>query len=236
MRSLRFLTWNLAMLERSEEAPAPWEVHDTEEAVRDMVLAADVDVICFQELPGLVPFVETHDMIRSNPRTHSGNLATLVENDLMAAEPPFRSVAGCALLTTFTEPSLTIANVHLAPGPGPKAAALRSHQLAEVAEASPTPELLIIGDTNTRVNEMGTIEAAGFHGRRPDRPTWDSERNRYRSDGPTFKAYFTRWFASPGVSVTEVAVWDGPMERSGRHFHLSDHFALSGRVSVNPPA
>lgn len=246
-RSLTFLSWNLALLERSAEAPPAWDQAATEAAVRDRVLAVAPDVVLLQELPGLVPYIETHDMIRANPRTHSGHLATLVTHELMAAEPTHRVVPGCAVLTTFTfpgtgatfpgtgagaGPALTVANVHLTSGPGDAATGQRLAQLADVVEASPTEALLIVGDTNTRAAEMAAVEAAGLVTVRPPRATWDSRRNRFRAGGAEFTAHFTRWFASPAVTVSEVTVWREPLVVDGRRFHLSDHFALSGRVTV----
>jgi len=234
-RSLTFLTWNLALLERSAEAPPAWDQAASEAAVRDRVLALAPDVVLLQELPGLVPYVETHDMIRANPRSHSGHLATLVTHELMAAGPAHRVVPGCAILTTFpgtgAGPALTVANVHLASGPGAAATAERLAQLADVVEASPTEALLVVGDTNTRAAEMAAVEAAGLVTVRPPRATWDSRRNRFRAGGAEFTAHFTRWFASPAVTVSEVAVWHQPLVVDGHRFHLSDHFALSGRVT-----
>lgn len=243
-RSLTFLSWNLALLERSAEAPLAWDQAATEAAVRDRVLAVAPDVLLLQELPGLVPYIETHDMIRANPRSHSGHLATLVAHELMATEPTHRVVAGCAVLTTFPftgtftgtgaggGPALTVANVHLTPGPGAAATGQRLAQLADVVEASPTEALLIVGDTNTRAAEMAAVEAAGLVTVRPPRPTWDSRRNRFRAGGAEFTAHFTRWFASPAVTVSDVVVWHQPLVVDGHRFHLSDHFALSGRVTV----
>ncbi len=235
-RSLSFLSWNLALLERSAQAPPAWDQAAAEAEVRDRVLVVAADVVLLQELPGLVPYVETHDMIRANPRSHSGHLATLVTHELMATEPAHRVVPGCAILTTFTGagagPALTVANVHLASGPGASATAERLAQLADVVEASPTEALLVVGDTNTRAAEMAAVEAAGLATVRPPRPTWDSRRNRFRAGGAEFSAHFTRWFASPGVTVSEVAVWHQPLVVDGHRFHLSDHFALSGRVTV----
>lgn len=239
-RSLTFLSWNLALLERSAEAPPAWDQAASEAAVRDRVLAVAPDVVLLQELPGLVPYIETHDMIRANPRTHSGYLATLVTHELMATEPTHRVVAGCAVLTTFTGvgagvgggPALTVADVHLTPGPGAAATGHRLAQLADVVEASPTEALLIVGDTNTRAAEMAAVEAAGLVTVRPPRATWDSRRNRFRAGGAEFTAHFTRWFASPAVTVSEVTVWHQPLVVDGHRFHPSDHFALSGRVTV----
>ena len=178
----------------------------------------------------MVPFVETHDMIRANPRSHNGNLATLVSHELMATEPTFSTVPGCAVLTTFAEPALTVANVHLAPGRG--AAAERLDQFARVVEASPTEALVIVGDTNTRVDEVEALVDAGLHSAKPPRPTWDSRRNRFRDDMPEFSAYFTRWFASPGVTVRDVQVDHEPVERLDKRFHLGDHFALRGVAAL----
>ena len=218
------------MLERSASAPLYWDASATEAAVRDTVLELDPDVVLYQELPGLVPFVETHSMMPANPRSHSGNLATLVANQHMDAAPSVRVVDGFAILTTFREPQLTIANVHLAAG---KAAAPdRLMQISKVIEASPTAELVIIGDTNMRLSEADTLIDLGFSGDKPPHVTWDSRRNQFRSDMPEFSAYFTRWFASPGVMVTDVAVHHEPHEYDDVQFYLSDHFALSGSVQV----
>ena len=232
-RSLTFLTWNVALLETSAQAPSTWQLHDTEEAIRQRIVAAAPDLVAFQELPAMVPYVETHDMVRGNPRTHSGHLATLVTHELMAAEPTVATVPGTAILTTLTDPALTIANVHLVPGRG--AGSERLAQLAAVVEASPTEAVLIVGDTNTRIDEVEAITTAGFHGAKPPRATWNSRKNRFRSGAPEFSAYFTRWFAGPGVTVSDVRVLDRPEERDGARFHLSDHFALTGTVSVSNP-
>ena len=218
------------MLETSAQAPVGWQLHDTEAAIRETVLELRPDLVAFQELPGMVPFVETHDMVRANPRSHNGHLATLVSYELMATDPVVSTVPGTAVLTTFAAPDLTVANVHLTPGPG--AGGERLAQLAEVVEASPTENLLIVGDTNTRVDEVAAIEAADFHGPRPPRPTWNSRRNRFRTGGAEFTAYFTRWFASPAVAVDEVVVLDRPTEVDGARFHLSDHFALTGVATL----
>lgn len=229
-RELTFLSWNLAMLERSAEAPLFWDAGDTEAIVRDRVLSAAPDIVHFQELPGLVPFVETHTMVPANPTSHSGNLATLIRNELAPVNVSATTVPGCAILTTFGDLDLTIANVHLVPGRG--AGPDRLLQLTKVIEASPTKPLVIVGDTNMRVAEVEPLLALGFSGDKPPATTWDSKRNRFRNDMPEFSAYFTRWFASPGVTVSDVRVHDRPVEHVEQSFHISDHFALSGRVVV----
>ncbi len=231
-----FLSWNLAMLERSDDAPASWGVEHSEHAVRERVLGWAPDIVLFQELPRMVPYLETHGMIRANPLTHQGNLATLVRHDLLAAEgvdgPKVTVVDGCALLVTFAD-GLTIANVHLAPGPA--AVGERLEQFARIVEASPTPTILIVGDTNTRVAEEGPLAEADLRGARPRHPTWDSKRNHFRRDGQAFTAHFTRWFASPGVKVTGVQIDREPVEVDGCAVHLSEHYSLRGSVALTPP-
>ena len=217
------------MLRRSDAAPARWTQEDTEAAFRSTMLDLDPDVILLQELPALVPFVETHGMIRANPRSHSGHLATLVRHELLATKPSTTVIPGCAILTTFHQ-SLTIVNVHLAPSSG--GAGERLAQLATIVETSPTAHLLIAGDTNTRIDELETLADAGLIGSVPARPTWDSKRNRFNADGPRFTAYFTRWLASPGVEVTDVRVLDAPLSVDGHSFHLSDHYPLMGAVAI----
>ena len=59
------------MLERSAEAPVLWEQYNTEETIRQQILNVNPDIVLLQELPGVVPFVETHDMIKENPKSHS---------------------------------------------------------------------------------------------------------------------------------------------------------------------
>lgn len=226
---LTFLSWNLALLERPSTAPLLWDVSNTEAVVRDHVLKTTPDIVLFQELPGLVPFVETHSMIPANPKSHSGNLATLVRNELATTELKVQTVEGCAILTTFVDLDLTVANVHL---PAGKAAAPeRLMYLSKVIQASPTLPLLIVGDTNMRLDEADTFLAMGFSGDKPPHPTWDSRRNQFRADAYEFSAYFTRWFASPGLRVSDVAVLRDPIDHDDKQFFISDHYALSGRVS-----
>ncbi|MGY9082599.1 MAG: hypothetical protein ACKVK3_08345 [Acidimicrobiales bacterium] len=225
---LTFFSWNLAMLERPADAPFYWESSNTEAAVREQVLALTPDVVHYQELPALVPFVETHTMMPANPKSHSGNLATLVSNELAATNLRVVAVDGFAVLTTFTDLDLTIANVHLVAGKG--AGPDRLMQISKVIEASPTLPLVIVGDTNMRVAEADPLFELGFSGNKPPHATWDSHRNRFRADGYEFSAYFTRWFASPGVSVSDIVVHRKPIEIDDRSFFISDHYALSGRI------
>lgn len=227
---LTFLTWNLAMLERPAAAPIDWAPEHSQAEVRDVVLAESPDVVAFQELPGVVPYAETHDMVRANPLSHSGNLATLVGNDLMEeATPRPITVPGCGLLTVLFD-SVTVANVHLAPGPGQ--AAVRREQLEAIVAAAPTNEVLVIGDSNTRLAEEESLETIGLFGPRPPEPTWDSKRNHFREDGQEFVAFFTRAWATGNAKISDlrvlsrqtVEVGDGP-------FHISDHYALAGTVT-----
>lgn len=230
-RGLSFLSWNLALLVRSAQAPLYWDAGNSEAIVRDTVLGLAPDIVLYQELPGLVPFVETHSLVPANPRSHSGHLATLVNQELATTELRINTVDGCGLLTTFVALDLTIANVHLAPGKG--ADADRLMQMVQVIKASPTERLLIVGDTNMRVSEAETLHDFGFVGDKPPHATWDSRRNRFRTVGPEFHAYFTRWFASPGVRVDQVTVHRDPVEHSGHEFFLSDHYALSGVIHLD---
>ncbi len=197
--------------------------------VRQAVLAGAPDVVAYQELPAMVPFVETHSLAPATPASHSGHIATLVRGEPGSAMPQTKAVGTWAVLTTFVDPAVTVANVHLAPGSAP---GQRLEQLGAVVEASPTEALLVLGDTNTRVSEVETICAAGFHTRTPPKATWNSRSNRFRDKGPEFSAYFTRWFATAPVEVSDVVVLDTPLEIDGHRFHLSDHFPLRGRVSL----
>ncbi len=230
MDDLTFLTWNLALLERSAQAPRHWGQLDSEHAVRTFVLATRPDVILYQELPGLVPFVETHGMIRSNPRTHSGHLAVLLTHELLASEPAAVTVEGGALMVTLDPVDLTIANVHLAPGRQGRTQRLTT--LEAIVTRSPTDRLLVAGDTNTRSDELPEIAELGLVAPDLPAPTWDSRRNRFRSDGPRFTASFTRYVVRGDVDVTDVEVHTAPVVADdARPFHLSDHYALSGRVT-----
>ncbi len=228
---LSFLTWNLAMLARSAQAPAAWGQENTEFAIRQRVLAVEPDLVLFQELPRMVPYIDTHDMIKANPESHQGNLATLVSHDLLSriGQPQVATVAGCAVLITAAD--LTIANVHLAPGPA--ATGERLEQLARIVEASPTPALAIVGDTNTRVDELDALADAGLSARKPPKATWNSRRNRFNRGGPEFTAYFTRGFATDGVRLTGQKVLDTPEDVDGHRFHLSDHFPLTGHIEAD---
>lgn len=232
--ALTILTWNLAMLERSAEAPHTWGMEHTEQAVRERVVSHAPDVVFFQELPRAVPYLETHDMLRANPETHQGNLAILIRHELLAnerriSEPVVTVIEGCAVMVTLSS-GLTLANVHLAPGPA--AVGERLEQLARIVESSPTPRLLIAGDTNSRVDEEEPLAEAGLTGERPPRPTWDGKRNRFHTDIPEFSAYFTRWFATSDLTVSDVALVDDPVEMDTHRFYLSDHHGLFFSVAI----
>lgn len=219
------------MLERSQQAPHDWTQEHTQAEVRTVVLDESPDLVLFQELPGVVPYVETHDMIRANPLSHSGNMATLVGHDLAEEEPTFLALKGIGLLVTFVERDITVANVHLAPGRGE--AQLRLEQLQAVVDASPTADLAVIGDTNTRTSEEDAIAELGLSGSRPPEPTWDGRRNRFRGNSGDFVAYFSRFFATEGVRVDDVRVLsDRSVNVDGTAFHLSDHFGFCGSLSA----
>jgi endonuclease/exonuclease/phosphatase family metal-dependent hydrolase len=233
MDDLTFLTWNLALLERSAEAPMHWSQLDSENAVREFVLALGPDVILYQELPGLVPYVETHGMVQSNPKTHSGHLAVLLTHELLAAEPRAVTVDGGALMVTLDQPDLTIVNVHLAPGRQGRSQRLAT--LEAISQRSPTERLLVAGDTNTRSAELPAIADLGLTVPDLPAPTWDGRRNRFRAEGPRFTASFTRYLVRGDLDVTGVEVHTAPVVADDAHpFHLSDHYALSGRVARTP--
>ncbi len=222
MDALRLVTWNLAMLERSDQAPPGWGVEHSEAAVVERLSAEPVDLVHFQELPGLVPYLPTHGMVTSTPQSHQGHLATLVrhgiETDAVAASP-------YVVLVTIGE--LTVANVHLAPGPGREAARRRHGQLAAVVAASPTDALVVVGDTNTRNDELDAVAELGLRSARLPSPSWQGTTNRFRVDGPRFTASFSRWLATDAVAVGDVAVWDSPLQVDDHRFHLSDHHAVA---------
>lgn len=221
------------MLERPAAAPIDWEPEHTKAEVREVVLDRSPDLVTFQELPGVVPYVETHDMVRSNPITHSGNLATLVGNHLIdEAKPTALTVPGCAMLTVLFD-AVTVANIHLAPGPGQ--GAVRREQLESVVAAAPTDAVVIIGDSNTRLDEEPALEAIGLNGPRPPEPTWDSKRNRFRKTGPEFVAFFTRCWTNGDVSITDLEVLSKPSTDVGDGpFHVSDHYAITGTIVFGP--
>ncbi len=217
------------MLERSQGAPRDWNQEHTQAEVRRIVLDLSPDLVLLQELPGVVPYVETHDMIRANPMSHSGNLATLVGHDLMEEEPAVEVVPGVSVLVTFRQRDVTIANVHMAPGRA--GAAARIEQFQAVLDACPTADLAIVGDTNTRTGEERAIADIGLSGPRPPAPTWDGRRNRFRGETAGFVAYFTRYFISDGLAIEEAKVLSEPVVIDGLPgFHLSDHFALAGNI------
>lgn len=223
------------MFDRAARAPASWDELQTEAEVRATVLELQPDLVLLQELPGVVPYVETHDMIRANPRSHSGNLATLVSHRLMGQEPTSLVVTRTALVTTFPALDLTVANVHLSPSAA--GAGERVRQLELVMQASPTTNLVVIGDTNSRVDEISDFEDLGLRDHKPPAPTWDSRRNRFRANGATFVAYFTRVMSRGSVRVEDQRVLDdNPTEVTGARFFLSDHFALTGTITVSDTA
>ena len=225
-RSFTFLSWNLCLFERSDQAPPLWRTDQTEAAVRDLVLEIKPDFVFFQELPGLVPFVETHDMVPANCKSHSGDMATLAKKELM---DDLKSWTACgAVMTEIKSAGLTLANVHLRPGNEG-----RWHRVAnlnDIKQAAKTDAVLVVGDTNTRLDESKNIAQIGMIGDKPPKPTWDSRSNQFRNGGREYTTYYTRYFHTEDLKVSEVTVWDQPLVEDEFEFHLSDHYPISGKV------
>ena len=214
------------MLHRSDDAPVSWRIDQSESEIRKRILKASPDFVFFQELPNLVPFVEGYDLLPSNVRSHCGVIATLVRSKLMPHVKPGRFKPFAVTLAIESD-DITFANVHLEPGRN--GSGMRREMLATLANHCDTDKLVIVGDTNTRLDEESEYKDLGLIGDKPPTATWDTRANRFR-DGAAFTAYFTRYFHSTNVRVDNVKVWDQPMEFEGKSFFLSDHFALSGRV------
>ena len=218
------------MMNASAEAPTGWRIDESEALVRQRILDQKIDVVCFQELPAMVPYIETHELAPANTISHSGTIATIVHKNIFD-DMVCRAIGRFAVFCVFPKLSLSIANVHLESGPG--GAEKRFQQLKTLVDVCPTEGLLIVGDTNTRVAEEPKLTSIGLTGQRPPSPTWDSRRNRYSPERPNaFSAYFTRYFHNAAVTVSGVQVFDRPLKRKGSSFFLSDHFALSGTVVV----
>lgn len=220
------------MMNTSKEAPSGWRVDQTESLIRERVLEGDIDVVCFQELPAMVPFVETHQLAPANTISHSGTIATIVKKDLFEGMV-CRAVGRFAVVCVFPKLSLSIANVHLESTRG--GAGQRLTQLQTLFDVCPTDGLLIVGDTNTRIAEEAPIAETGLLGKRPPAPTWDSRRNQHSSkaDAKAFSCYFSRYFHNQAVAVEDVKVHNQPLNFEGTEFFLSDHFAISGVAKVS---
>ncbi len=224
--SFTFLSWNLCLLQRSDEAPPFWRTDQAEAAVRELVLKHAPDFVFFQELPGLVPFVETHDMVPANCKSHSGDMATLAKKELMQDLKSW--TAKGAVMSEIRSAGITLANVHLRPGG--EGTWHRVANINDIKQAANTDAVLIIGDTNTRLTESEKIAQVGMVGDKPPKPTWDSRTNRFRSGGREFTAYYTRYFHTENLNVSRVQVLDQPIVDDKYSFHLSDHFPMFGRV------
>lgn len=215
------------MMERSDFAPVGWRMDQTEAMVRAAILKLDPDFVLFQELPGLIPFIETHDMVPANARGQSGDIATLARRELMPDIEASR--VKNAVLTTLKSADLTIANVHLPSGRG--GASARSYAVEDIIAANKASHLAVVGDTNTRTREEADFKAMGLVGKRPPEPTWNGRIGKFRMGAKEYTAYFTRAFHSRKVKIDEQKVLIDPVEIGGSEFHLSDHFALWGRIS-----
>lgn len=224
-------------MERSEEAPAHWREDLTEAEIRKRVIETNSDVVCFQELPGMVPFVESHDLAPANTISHSGTIATIVRKS-MVKQMTAEAVGRFAVLTTFHDIGLTIANVHWESGQD--GADKRASMAKAIVDRCKTNSLLIVGDTNSRLVEEKTYRSIGLVGQRPPKPTWDSRKNGFRKTQRkthrSFTAYFTRYFHNSNCHVHDVRVFDTPIQVESNRFFLSDHFALGGVVECSAHA
>lgn len=218
------------MMNTSAKAPNGWRIDETEALIRKRVLEHEIDIVCFQELPAMVPYIETHALAPANTISHSGTIATVIRKSIFEGMV-CRAIGRFAVVCVLPSLSLSIANVHLESGPG--GTEKRFTQLKTLADVCPTPGLLIVGDTNTRIAEETKLAEIGLLGKRPPSPTWDSRRNQYSAERPNaFSAYFTRYFHNAAVRVSDVNVFNRPLKLRGQSFFLSDHFAMSGTVAT----
>ncbi len=214
------------MMRRSAEAPHQWGIEHSEEAIRSFVAERDPDIVCFQELPGLVPYIDTHALVPVSTRSHHGDIATLIRSGLMSRTES-RVEKGFAVITKIGD--LTVANVHLAPGADGAIARLAMlHQLA----AGASDPLVVLGDTNMRLSEWDLAAEMGFAVAKPDQPTWDSRVNRFNEEGAGFAAYFTTVATRGAVSAAGLEVSTKPVRYLDKSFHLSDHYPLTGDLEV----
>jgi hypothetical protein len=167
-------------------------------------------------------------MVPANAKGQTGDIATLARRDLMPDITASRLKN--AVLTHIGSSDVTLANVHLPSGRGGDHD--RMSAIKAIQAASPTTHLAIIGDSNTRTKEEPGIAKLGLSGDRPPFPTWNGRLCKYRRDNRNFTAYFTRAFHSAGISVDHVNVWSDPLNERDHLFHLSDHFAMSGRIAL----
>lgn len=219
------------MLEISAEAPTGWDQDYTEDAIRRIVLRLRADWIFYQEIPHHVPFAEGYDLVREQTDSHCGTIVTLVRSEFAQDEAIHHSVVpGVAVLSELPRLELTIANVHMAPLSSGSETRLRMFE--QVLAATQTDRLVVIGDTNTRITEEGRISALGFDVTRPPTATWNTQGNKFREDSREYTAFYTRYFAKGDVRVSDVKVHDQAMFVDGKSFFLSDHFALSGKLTL----
>ena len=217
------------MMKSSAQAPMHWRMDLTENEIREFVLRESPDFVCFQELPGLVPFVEGYDMLPANTRSHSGDIAIIARKDWMD-KIQVDVIKGFAVFAVIPSEDLTLVNVHLEPSNNGKFK--RLDMLQQIVHKCTTEGLVIVGDTNSRLSEEKLIAELGLSGTKPPRATWDTRANRFRDQGHEFTAYFTRYFHNQYTIVDDVEVWDEPIEHEGKSFFISDHFALTGSFQL----
>lgn len=207
---------------RPDYAPPGWRMDQTEAVIRETVLELGPDVVCFQELPGLVPFIETHGMAPANAKGQTGDLATLVRLDWM---PKVTARAeGPAVVADLGD--ISVANVHLPSGKG------AGRERLSAARMLAGEKVALIGDTNTRTKEEEDFAKLGLTGPRPPEPTWNGRTNQFRISEREFTAYFTRCFVGQGLEITQQTVLTEVVEDT---FHISDHYALFVRIKRNDP-
>lgn len=227
--SFKFLSWNLSMLVSSEQAPSGWDAEYTEDAIRRFILREQPHWVLFQEIPDHVPYTEGYSLVRQQTESHCGSIVTLMRDDMADIPITHTIVDRCAVLSHLPGLDTTIANVHLTPGKSGAASRLR--MLERIRDAA-SDRILVVGDTNTRVDEEKEISGLGFACDRPPSVTWDTRVNRYRSEMRKYSAYYTRYFIKGDLQVRGVGVANTPLNVDGKKFFLSDHFALSGTLDI----
>ncbi len=233
--SLRFISWNIALVTQSQQAPDTWTQTRAVAAITRLLEANPSDVIALQEVPASWnPDIAGYLTLEAETTSHSGRIITLLSKKVVASNQIVTCpVHGSAVLVDIGG-LVTVANVHLCPGPFHQE---RYAQLSDIVETNQNSHLLVVGDTNTRGKELAAIETLGLVTVRPPSPTLDWRRNRFHRDRPNIpriSSYYTRAFTTANIAVSGMAVWNQPTKTGdGTEFFLSDHFALSGTATTH---
>jgi exonuclease III len=239
-KSLTVVTWNLNLLEISQQAPQGWKVEHTFLDLNNLILQIKPEILALQEVPNILVadlIAKDLQMTMIQPvETHSGVTTLLIDEEVLKIKEVHILQAGVKAIIEWGDKLIQIISTHLPPfkNNAPQRFQILQSYLNNIA----TDPLLILGDMNMRDNETAGTLQLGLKDSfieigepKSEKFSWDSRKNPFRRNDFGFVCRFDR-ILTKGFRTKSFNLI-GNKDISGSKHYLSDHFGLKAELTLD---